>query len=38
MNEHLSFSKILIMYHYLICYKLTFDLHDNYKLHILSII
>jgi len=28
---------MLIMYHYLMCYKLTFDLHRNNKLHVLNI-
>jgi len=36
MNKHQSFKGILIMDHYLICCKLTFDLHGNKKLYILN--
>ncbi len=37
MNKYQSSTKILIMHHYLICCKLTFDLHINFKLHTLNI-
>ncbi len=37
MNKHQSFTKSLIMYHYLICCKLKFDLHRNNKLYALNI-
>jgi len=37
MNKHQSSTKILIMCHYLICCKLTFNLHRNIKLDILNI-
>ncbi len=37
MNKHLSSTKLLIMYDYLICCKLTFSLQRNNKLHIFNI-
>jgi hypothetical protein len=36
-NKHQSSTKILIICHYFICCKLTFNLHKNIKLHILNI-
>jgi hypothetical protein len=29
MNKHYNYAKILIMYHYLICCKLKFNIHLN---------
>jgi len=37
MNKNLSSTKPLIMYHYLICCKLKFNLHRNYKLYVVNI-
>ncbi len=37
MNKHQSSTKILIMYHCLICCKLKFNLHRNSKLYVLNI-
>jgi hypothetical protein len=36
MNKHQSSTKILIMRHYVIWGKQTFDLHRNIKLHIVN--
>ncbi len=36
MNKYQTSTKILIMHHYLIFCKLTFDLHINIKLHTLN--
>jgi hypothetical protein len=37
MNKHKNSMKLLIIFHYLICCKLTFDLERKNKLHILNI-
>ncbi len=37
MNKYQNFTKSLIMYHYLICCKLKFDLHRNNKLYVFNI-